>query len=96
MDSRRRQERVLINVGGRVQGVGFRWFILQETRWLGVVGTVENRIDGTVRIVAEGRRDALVRLINKAAEGPPASRVDAVDVEWGGRIEDFPDFRLIR
>jgi len=96
MDSRRRNERASILVGGIVQGVGYRWFILQETRWLGLVGLVENQPDGKVRILAEGRRDSLVRLISLAAIGPPAAKVDSVDVDWNARIGEFSEFQLVR
>lgn len=96
MDSRRRQESARILVGGRVQGVGYRWFILQETRWLGLVGSVENLPDGNVRILAEGRRDALVRLISRASVGPPAALVESVDVDWSARIGEFSEFQLVR
>ena len=96
MDVRRRQERARIVVTGRVQGVGFRWFVTEETRWLGLVGMVANREDGSVLIEAEGRRDALTRLVGRVAVGPPAARVDSLDVKWGERQGTFSDFAIVR
>ncbi|MFH1843101.1 MAG: acylphosphatase, partial [bacterium] len=48
--------RLEIRIRGRVQGVAYRWHTLQQAQRLGVTGTVRNRPDGSVRIVAEGNR----------------------------------------
>ncbi len=69
-------------VHGRVQGVGFRWSAVREARALGLSGTVANRPDGTVEVVAEGDATRLARLIAWLEKGPPGARVTSVDVEW--------------
>jgi acylphosphatase len=69
-------------VHGRVQGVGFRWSAVREARSLGLSGTVGNRPDGTVEVVAEGNPVRLARLISWLEKGPPGARVSSVDVEW--------------
>jgi acylphosphatase len=69
-------------VHGRVQGVGFRWSAVREARSLGLSGTVANRPDGTVEVVAEGNPVRLARLISWLEKGPPGARVSSVDVEW--------------
>lgn len=74
--------RLEANVRGRVQGVGYRVFALREARSLGVDGFVANEADGSVRIVAEGRRADLDRLVGRLEAGPPAGWVDRVDVRW--------------
>jgi acylphosphatase len=66
-------------VRGRVQGVGFRWFVEREASALGLAGWVRNREDSTVELVAVGDEDKLARLRERLEEGPRASRVDAVD-----------------
>jgi acylphosphatase len=66
-------------VRGRVQGVGFRWFVEREASALGLLGWVRNREDSTVELLAMGEEEKLAQLKARLAEGPRASRVDAVD-----------------
>jgi acylphosphatase len=68
-------------VHGRVQGVGFRWSAVREARRLGVRGTVSNRWDGSVEVVAEGGTAALEAFLSWLRKGPPGSRVSEVDVD---------------
>ncbi len=67
-------------VRGRVQGVGFRWFVEREAHILQVAGWVRNNPDGTVEVLAQGTRDQLAGLRSRLLEGPRASRVDDVEV----------------
>jgi acylphosphatase len=66
-------------VRGRVQGVGFRWFVEREAHILGVAGWVRNNSDGSVEVFAQGSRDQLLGLRSRLREGPRAARVDAVE-----------------
>src|SRR5437588_4927785 len=66
-------------VRGRVQGVGFRWFVEREAHILGVAGSVRNRSDGTVEVLAMGTRDQLSGLRSRLREGPRAARADDVE-----------------
>ncbi len=74
--------RLEARVRGRVQGVGFRWFVLREARRLELDGWVANEADGSVRFVADGPRDDLEALLEVVREGPPASLVETVIVDW--------------
>ena len=67
-------------VSGRVQGVGFRWFVEREAATLGVTGWVRNRDDGRVEVMATGTREQLAGLHSRLREGPRAARVDEVAV----------------
>jgi acylphosphatase len=69
-------------VRGRVQGVGFRYFVLREAMDLGLDGWVANTRDGSVRCVAEGPRDRLDALLALLRAGPPAAIVDHVSELW--------------
>jgi acylphosphatase len=69
-------------VHGRVQGVGFRYFVLREAMGLGLSGWVANTADGSVRCVAEGPHDQLERLLVRLHEGPAAAIVDRVSAAW--------------
>ncbi len=70
-------------VRGRVQGIGFREYVLTRARFLGLSGYVRNLPDGrSVEVVAEGARPDLEQLLDYLREGPRISRVDDVDAEW--------------
>jgi acylphosphatase len=84
--------RIRATVVGRVQGVGFRAFVQREATGLGVVGYVRNRWDGAVEVVGDGQRKSLERLLARIRQGPPASDVARIDVEWlrgGGEFRSF-------
>jgi acylphosphatase len=66
-------------VNGRVQGVGFRFFVEHAAAVEGLHGWVRNLPDGRVEIRAEGESGALERFERKIKQGPPQSRVDEVD-----------------
>lgn len=65
-------------VRGRVQGVGFRWFVQRSGARLGVGGHVRNLGDGGVEVHARGPAELLDALEVALRQGPPASRVDSV------------------
>jgi acylphosphatase len=69
-------------VRGRVQGVGFRVWALREGMRLGLDGFVANEADGSVRIVSEGARSDLDRLVERLEEGPPSALVERVVTRW--------------
>src|SRR5579863_5498918 len=81
-------------VRGRVQGVGFRWFVEREAHMLGIAGWVRNNHDGSVEVLAQGTRDQLSGLHSRLREGPRAARVDAVDVSEASPIEGLSSFRI--
>jgi acylphosphatase len=65
-------------ISGRVQGVGFRWFVEREAAAIGIAGWVRNCQNGDVEVMATGSSDQLRSLRAKLQEGPRASRVDQV------------------
>jgi acylphosphatase len=67
-----------VRVTGQVQGVGFRWFVREEARRLGVSGWVTNLDDGGVEVAAGGAVDSLERLRRALQVGPSNARVEAV------------------
>jgi len=70
--------RVHVVVSGQVQGVGFRWFVRQNAKALGVHGWVRNRVDGCVEAEAEGSAEALAAFLAALREGPSRARVEHV------------------
>jgi acylphosphatase len=81
-------------VRGRVQGVGFRWFVEREAHILQIAGWVRNNPDGTVEVLAQGTRDQLSGLYSRLREGPRASRVDDVDVSDAEPIGGLTSFQI--
>ena len=65
-------------VQGRVQGVGFRWFVHREASELGLKGWVRNTEEGEVEVMVAGDEDSLAELRNSLHRGPRGSRVDRV------------------
>jgi len=79
-------------VSGRVQRVGFRFFVYEAAEREAVAGFVRNLRDGRVEIVAEGEAEALRRFESSIRQGPPGARVDEVETEVlpaSGRPGDF-------
>ena len=68
-------------IGGRVQGVGFRYFIEAAAAREGIHGWVRNLPDGRVEASAEGDAEAIDRFEGKLYHGPPGARVDRVEIE---------------
>ncbi len=81
-------------VRGRVQGVGFRWFVEREARTLGLTGWVRNNYDGTVEVLATGTREQLSALHSRLRAGPRAARVDEVEVSDANPVADLKTFRI--
>ena len=86
------QARVEATARGRVQGVGFRYFVLRRGRDLGLTGWVANEADGSVRCVAEGTRADLEALLETMERGPAGAIVERVNATWSpatGTLRSF-------
>ena len=81
-------------VVGRVQGVGFRAFVLDVAHELELAGWVRNEPDGSVRCVAEGPRPLLEELEARLREGPWGARVERVVATWTAPFGEAPGFRI--
>ena len=68
-------------ISGRVQGVGYRDWTITTARRLGLSGWVRNRMDGAVEALIVGDDQAVGQMIDACRRGPPAARVDNVDIE---------------
>jgi acylphosphatase len=79
-----------LQITGLVQGVSYRWNMVQAARRLDVGGWVRNRHDGSVEAMVAGPRSALDELLAWARRGPPGARVDDVAVQPGeGTFDGF-------
>jgi acylphosphatase len=81
-------------VRGRVQGVGFRWFVEREAQLIGVGGWVRNRDDGMVEVMASGSNAQLGSLYDRLKQGPRAARIDAVEVEDAAPFSGYKTFQI--
>lgn len=81
-------------VRGRVQGVGFRWFVEREAHILGIAGWVRNNADGSVEVLGQGSRDQLLGLRSRLRQGPRAARVDDVEEFESKPVPDLTAFRI--
>jgi len=81
-------------VTGQVQGVGFRYQVLQRARGLGLAGFVRNRWDGDVEVVAEGDRSRLEALLSYLQVGPRSAWVREVIVNWQAATGEFHSFEV--
>jgi len=94
MQQSEEQLRLSAVVHGRVQGVGFRHYVRQRAVDLGLAGSVRNRWDGSVEVMADGPRRKLEKLLAFLREGPPSAFVTKVDVQWSAPSNDLTHFEV--
>ncbi|MDX1438697.1 MAG: acylphosphatase [Rubricoccaceae bacterium] len=85
-------ERVVVEISGHVQAVGYRYYARKAAVRLNLVGWVRNDPEGTVTVWAEGPKEKLEAFVEILEEGPTSAEVDEVDVRWepaSGRFEKF-------
>lgn len=81
-------------VEGHVQGVGFRYFVIDCAQELGLSGWVRNTFEGNVELFAEGSRPALEKLLANVQRGPRAAFVLAVHEEWQPATGQWSGFTI--
>jgi acylphosphatase len=90
-----RVKRVRARATGRVQGVGYRYFVTGCAEETGVSGTVRNLPDGSVEIIAEGGVPELRNFLGRCqAAGEPYIRVDRLDADWQEPTREFRSFSV--
>ncbi|NOZ73069.1 MAG: acylphosphatase [Chloroflexi bacterium] len=90
-------KRLYAQIYGRVQGVGFRVFVLNQAQLYGITGTVRNVYfpKRYVEVVAEGNADQLEAFLEQLKVGPPLAHVDRVEVSWSEASGSFASFDII-
>lgn len=87
-------QRLHARVIGRVQGVGFRYYVMGAAGDLGLRGWVRNRRDGSVEIVAEGKKEKLFELLRALQRGSRSSVVTEVKEHWLENTGEFHGFSV--
>jgi acylphosphatase len=88
------QSRLHAIVVGRVQGVSFRYYVVEQAGSLNLSGWVRNKWNGSVEVSAEGSHLNLETLLQALREGPPMASVDDVCFEWQPYTGEFKDFQV--
>ncbi|WP_029520288.1 acylphosphatase [Persephonella sp. IF05-L8] len=80
---------------GTVQGVGFRYFVRNIAKGMGVKGYVRNLPDGTVEVVAEGDEQTLRNFLKAIEQGPPLAEVTDIRYQFEDKEGGFTDFEIL-
>ena len=81
-------------INGWVQGVGYRYFVVNNALALGLRGYVRNLSDGSVEVLAQGIRPALERLLTMLQRGPSSAEIREVRTHWGQPTEHLSGFHV--
>ena len=79
-------------VRGRVQGVGFRYFVRIAAHRSGLCGYARNLSDGRVEFLLQGHADAVVQVIDQIRAGPSHARVDEVSLNAAQELASYEGF----
>lgn len=83
-----------LTVSGRVQGVGFRYYVQKKAVELGINGWVRNTVDGNVQIVAQGEESEIQTFTDYLYIGPPLARVDKISKVETKLLNVFHNFSV--
>lgn len=98
--NRKKETRCHLKISGRVTAVGFRFFVVEKAQSLGLFGWVGNSnssfwsSSGEVKVVVEGSREDIEKLIEFCRVGPPLAKVDNIKEEWGKATGEFKNFEV--
>jgi acylphosphatase len=82
-------------ISGKVQGVAYRAYVQEAATELDLVGSVANKADGTVEVIAQGAPDTLKEFIEFLHEGSLMSEVAGVAVDWHSADKTYSEFSLL-
>ncbi len=84
-----------IRVTGRVQGVGFRHYVMQKARELEIKGWVKNTVNGEVKVMAQGEKADVDMLMDYLQTGPTLSRVTNVSKYIMPELDEYSGFNIV-
>jgi acylphosphatase len=83
-------------ISGHVQGVGYRTWVSKQAQALSLRGWVRNLQNGDVELCAEGEAAVLTQFVASCRRGPPAARVESVNLSHGAATGEFQSFQIRR
>ena len=87
---------VHVIISGKVQGIGYRWFVEKTAGDLGLNGWVKNLSNGDVEVAAEGDKEVLQEFLNSLKTGHPGACVKEIKADWSNADENcFNGFEII-
>lgn len=89
------KKRLHIFVSGRVQGVFYRDFTRRQAKRFNITGWVRNLWDGRVEAVAEGEEEDLKKFVEELKKGPPAAKVENLEIKEEAATSEFDDFEIV-
>ncbi len=93
MEKKKNFTRVHVKLYGKVQSVGFRFFINRKASGAGLVGWVRNA-DGFVEVVLEGERETIKNCMEECRKGPMFSKIEKMDIDWERPTGEFTRFEV--
>lgn len=84
-----------VEIRGKVQGVGYRDFVVSVAKEHRCTGWVQNKDDGSVQVAAQGIPDDLKAFVERLNEGSVLAHVDSVAVDWRTPVKQFVDFAVL-
>jgi acylphosphatase len=84
----------LVRVYGRVQGVGFRFFVREQANRMGIKGWVRNMADGGVEMFAQGDRESLDIFLERVKKGPAFGHVEKFNIDWITSEKKYDEFTI--
>jgi len=88
--------RLHVFIEGRVQGVGFRYFVVEKAEQLGLTGWVRNTSQGEVEALVEGHRQQVDLLMEQLRRGPHGALVLDVRIQWESATGEYTGFDIFR
>jgi len=88
------EARVRLFIQGKVQGVSFRYFTVQEAKSFNLTGWVRNLWDGRVEVLLNGDEEAVKSMVEWCEDGPPSASVENVEISWEEPTNEFTNFRV--
>lgn len=80
---------------GKVQGVGFRWTVVDKAEEYRIVGTVKNLKNGTVEVVAQGTQEVLEQFIEAIKRDAGAARIETVECKYLPPAQSYANFKIV-
>ncbi len=78
-----------------MQGVGFRYFCYKQAIIFNINGYAKNILNGSVEIIAEGKKDDLESFINNVSKGPILAKVEKIEKTWENYNREYKDFQTL-